>query len=125
MGGKRGDQRILETDHAEPCGGDLARDLPRSLEGIRDRKELVGEGRHRIDRMTRIRYGSLEFETRAIAIGLAAWDQAFKAPSVHGLPSVAAVAAYRAVLPEPEAMVRVRIEAALLLRNATPGERPN
>jgi hypothetical protein len=55
-------------------------------------------------------------EVRAITAALAAWDQAFVSPSKWGLPSAAAIAAYRAIVPEQERAIREKIVAALIAR---------
>lgn len=60
-------------------------------------------------------------EAAALQAALGAWDEAFRAPSVHGLPSAAAVAAYRSILPETEEIVRARLAVALALRHAQLG----
>jgi hypothetical protein len=57
---------------------------------------------------------------RAMEAALVAYDEAFSAPSRHGLPSTAAIEAYLAISPEPEAEVRAKLEAALALRREHP-----
>jgi hypothetical protein len=59
--------------------------------------------------------GSVQLQARALEAALAAWKQAYKSPSVHGLPSVAGVNAYRRVLSEREPIIRNRLRAALAL----------
>jgi hypothetical protein len=57
-----------------------------------------------------------ERSSRALVAALAAYDQALGCPSERGLPSYAAVAAYIAILPEPEAGIRQKLLAALQSR---------
>jgi hypothetical protein len=59
-----------------------------------------------------------ELAASAMQAALASYDAAFKAPSIHGLPSAAAIAAYMAILPEPEGVIRAKLQAALSLRRA-------
>jgi hypothetical protein len=56
---------------------------------------------------------SVRLQARALEAALAAWKQAYKSPSAHGLPSVAGVNAYRSVLSERESVIRDRLRAAL------------
>lgn len=65
--------------------------------------------------------GSSLLEAAALQAALGAWDQAFRAPSVHGLPSAAGVSAYRRISPEAEEIVRARLAAALALRHVHHG----
>lgn len=57
-----------------------------------------------------------ELRSKALAAALVAYDQAFGCPSEKGLPSYAAVAAYIAIVPEPEAAIRQKLLAALQSR---------
>jgi hypothetical protein len=54
-----------------------------------------------------------DLSDKAMRAALAAYEQAFRAPSVHGLPSAAAVTAYLSILPEPEAGIRAKLADAL------------
>jgi tungstate transport system substrate-binding protein len=57
-----------------------------------------------------------ELSATAMKAALAAYDEAFKAPSIRGLPSHAAVIAYLDLLPEREGAIRAKLQAALLVR---------
>jgi hypothetical protein len=59
---------------------------------------------------------SANLEVEAMAAALRAYDEAFAAPSLKGLPSQAAIAAYRKFLPEDEGAIREKLLAALRRR---------
>ena len=52
----------------------------------------------------------------ALGAALDAYDRAFGAPSVYGLPSAAAIVAYREMRPEAEKVIRAELEVALRSR---------
>jgi hypothetical protein len=52
----------------------------------------------------------------ALGAALDAYDRAFGAPSVYGLPSAAAIVAYREMRPEAESVIRAELDAALRSR---------
>ena len=92
-----------------------------------DLEALARESRARLDRVApraaRASPGprSAEIGAAALEAALAAYDQAYKAPSVEGRPSHAAVAADREILPEPVEGGRSKLAAALALRRRSPG----
>jgi hypothetical protein len=91
-----------------------------------DLEALARDSRARLDRVAQ-RAGraspplrTAEIGAAALEAALAAYDYAFRAPSVEGLPSHAAVAAYMEILPEPEEVIRIKLAAALALRRPSP-----
>jgi hypothetical protein len=73
----------------------------------------------RLSRECRVRPAdpaSPDVATLALRAALDVYDQAFAAPSVYGLPSRAAIAAYRRIVSDYEPVIREKLKAAFLRR---------
>jgi cell division septum initiation protein DivIVA len=97
-----------------------------STRQIRDQLlELSRQSRERLERARKRHPAPTSTPSPAMAAAalqaaIDAYDRAFGAPSVHGLPSAAAFEAYLAIWPEPEPVIRAKLEAALALRRPAP-----
>lgn len=109
---------IVERERAAAT---LASRLDRHRQAIKAHSQAVAESRARTAGMkSRLRGHRTEHAPEliqvAITVALAAWDRASEAPERHGLPTEAALAAYRAVVHEDEEVMVKRLLEALLAR---------